>query len=475
MPKAISPARWAAYQVLLGVEKERSFATGLLHSPVTAALGERDAALAEELTLGVLRWQGRLDWLIAEASGRPPGKLDVEVRLALRLGIYQLLRLDRVPQHAAVSESVEIVKRARKTSAAGLVNAVLRKAAALGASSKLASSGLPSKESAPADQAVPPWLLDRWRRNYGDARVERLALQTLETPHTYLRLNARFDPQETLRLLEAEEVKTQATELPLCRRVEAGKLAHTECFRQGRIRIQDIGSQRVAPLLGLEPGHRFLDLCAAPGGKTFQALEGRGSGAGSGAEGLAVACDSGFERLLTMRRLATLPVAMVVLDATQPLPFRAPPQAGPPLTNLSGSRSPILSRDREGAVVKPKPEHHTSARPGDQPPGGFDRILVDAPCSGTGTLGRNPEIKWKLSLADIEGLAARQRAILSQALDVLAPGGRLVYSTCSLEQEENEEVVNAVLSAEHQKIETHLWLPIEHEGDGFFACVIERG
>ena len=471
MPKAISPARWAAYQVLLRVEKDHSFAADLLHSPVTAALDERDAALAEELTLGVLRWQARLDWLIAEASGRQVDKLDVEVRLALRLGIYQLLRLDRVPQHAAVSESVEIVKRARRTSAAGLVNAVLRKTAALVASSRLASSG---KETPAGDQAVPSWLLDRWRRNYGDARAQTLALQTLETPSTYLRLNARFDPQETLRLLEAEGVKTAATELPLCRRVEAGKPAHTECFRQGRIRIQDIGSQRVAPLLGLEPGHRFLDLCAAPGGKTFQALEGCRSGAGSGAEGLAVACDSGFERLLTMRRLATLPVAMVVLDAIQPLPFRAPPQAGPPLTNLSGSRSPILSRDREGAVVKPTPEHHTSARRGDQPPGGFDRILVDAPCSGTGTLGRNPEIKWKLTPADIEGLAARQRAILSQALEVLAPGGRLVYSTCSLEPEENGQVVDAVLSAERRKIETHLWLPTEHEGDGFFACVIER-
>jgi 16S rRNA (cytosine967-C5)-methyltransferase len=437
MPKAISPARWAAYQVLLRVEKDHSFAADLLHSPVTAALGERDAALAEELTLGALRWQGRLDWLIAEAVGRRAGKLDVEVRLALRLGIYQLLRLDRVPQHAAVSESVEIVKRARKTSAAGLVNAVLRKAAAL-----VASSG---KETPAGDQAVPFWLLDRWRRNYGDARAQKLALETLETPHTYLRLNARVDPQETLRLLEAEGVKTQATELPLCRRVEAGKPARTECFRQGRIRIQDIGSQRVAPLLGLEPGHRFLDLCAAPGGKTFQALEGRKSGAVFGAEGLAVACDSSFERLLTMRKLATLPVAMVVLDGSQPLPFRPWRQSGP------GGRSSGL------------PPHS-----------GFDRILVDAPCSGTGTLARNPEIKWKLTPADIEDLAARQRAILSRALEMLGPGGRLVYSTCSLEPEENEQLVDAVLSAEHSKIETRLWLPIEHEGDGFFACVVER-
>jgi len=296
-----------------------------------------------------------------------------------------------------------------------------------------------------ADYAVPPWLLDRWLRNYGAARAEELALETLRTPHSYLRLNARFDPQETLRLLETEGVRTEATELPICRRVTVGKPARTECFRQGRIRIQDIGSQRVAPLLGLEPGHRFLDLCAAPGGKTFQALETRGRVAASSSDSLAVACDSGFERLLTMRRLATLPVAMVILDATQPLPFR-------------------MWRQSEPSVP----------RGGPLPRSGFDRILVDAPCSGTGTLARNPEIKWKLTPADIESLAARQRAILSQALEVLAPGGRLVYSTCSLEPEENEEVVAAVVGAEYQKIETRLWLPIEHEGDGFFACVIER-
>jgi 16S rRNA (cytosine967-C5)-methyltransferase len=260
----------------------------------------------------------------------------------------------------------------------------------------------------------------------------------------FLRLNARFDTEETLRLLAAEGLPTERAEVPYSCKVLAGRPVHTDCFRQGRIRIQDLGSQRVVPLLALEPQHRFLDLCAAPGGKTFQALEqrmpDRASGvrapdstnhmvpAGTRTEGLAVACDRFLERLLTMRRLATLPVAMVALDAARELPFRTK----------------------------------------------FDRILVDAPCSGTGTLARNPEIKWKLRPEDIGELAARQRAMLSRALSLLAPAGRLVYSTCSLEPEENEEVVDAVLGPGLQIVETHLWLPGENQGDGFFACVIAR-
>ncbi len=406
----VSPARWTAFQILRNVASSHAFAADLmLASPAVAALDPRDAALTEELVLGVLRWQGELDAVVAAASGRPIETLDLEVRLALRLGVYQLRCLDRVPAHAAVSESVEIVKRARKASAAGFVNAVLRQAAG-------GISGAPPRP----ERCVPEWMLGRWRARYG-ARAEALALATLERPQTYLRLNLRFDPEETVRLLAAEGVETAATELPACRRVVAGAVQDTQCFREGRLRIQDLGSQRVAPLLDLQAGHRFLDVCAAPGGKTFQALEARGEGTG-----LAVAADVSPARLAVMRRLATVPVALVALNATCPLPFS----------------------------------------------GRFDRILVDAPCSGTGTLARNPEIKWRLRPADLADLAARQQAILRQSLAALAPGGRLVYSTCSLEPEENEHVVDAVVAPPYQKCEECLWLPAEQEGDGFYACVI---
>ncbi len=377
----LSPARLAAFQILERVERHAAYATDLLHSPLTGALSPRDAALTEELVLGVLRRQGQLDHWITQLTPGRPGKLDREVRLALRLGLYQLGCLDRVPPHAAVSESVELVKRARKASAAAFVNAVLRQA------------GTPPPCG--PELAVPGWLLDRWRRHYGD-KAEALALATLETPATFVRL----DPH--LGLGDLEGIEIEPAGLAGAFRVVSG--------RHERLRIQDLGSQRIVPLLDFGPEHRFLDVCAAPGNKTLQALEHHPR--------LVVACD------LHHHRLRDVPAPnRVVLDATRPLPFT------------------IL----------------------------FDRILVDAPCSGTGTLARHPEIKWKLTPADLDDLAARQRAILGQAFQLLAPGGRLVYSTCSLEPEENEHVV-----AGFRCVSQHLWLPSDHPGDGFFAAVLQH-
>ncbi len=376
----VSPARAAAFEILRLVERG-GYAADLLYSR-TASLDSRDAGLAAEIVLGSLRFRGQLDFLIGHLSGRPAASLDPEVRIALRMAIHQIRHLDRVPAHAAVSESVELVKRARKRSAAPLVNAVLRKA---------------NREAmAWPDRAVelshPAWLLDRWERQYGCETADKIARANLVTPETYVRV-----PQRPL--ADAFE----PTELPSCYRVTAG--------RPEGLRIQDIGSQSIVPLLDLRPGQSFLDLCAAPGNKTAQALE-------SGVR--AVACDIHLSRLVDMKALGA---ELVALDGTQPLPFR----------------------DR------------------------FERILVDAPCSGTGTLGRNPEIKWRLQPEDLAGLHRRQVALLGNALERLAPGGRLVYSTCSLEREENEDVI-----AEGGPRVARLWrrLPGVDPGDGFFAAVI---
>jgi 16S rRNA (cytosine967-C5)-methyltransferase len=359
----ISPARTLAFDVLLKVAGG-GYASDLLDA-AAVALDARDAGLAHQIVFGVLRYQVQLDHLIGAR------KLDREVRIALRMGIFQLRYLDRIPPHAAVGESVELVKRARKRSAAGLVNAVLRKVTR-------EPVEWPNREVA---LSCPEWLLARWEKQYGAAAAEGIARAALDEPEMYVRAPLGGEGLE-------------ATEVAGCYRALA---------RPPGLRVQDIGSQCVVPLLDLRPGLSFLDLCAAPGGKTAQALE---------AGVRAVACDLHHHRAAQMRDLG---VDLVVLDATRPLPFRGP----------------------------------------------FDRILVDAPCSGTGTLARNPEIKWRLRPADLEDLPRRQRAILAQARALLAPGGVLVYSTCSLEPEENEQVAGpGVLQR----------LPGRDPGDGFFAA-----
>jgi 16S rRNA (cytosine967-C5)-methyltransferase len=377
----ISPARLVAFEVLSLVERG-GFASDLLVSR-SKELDSRDAGLASEIVLGSLRYQGQLDFLIAQFSGREASRLDAEVRIALRMAIYQLRYLSRVPAHAAVGESVELVKRARKRSAAPFVNAVLRK--------------VHRRPVAWPDRATelshPAWMLERWNAQYGSEVAEKIARADLATPETYVRVSGEVPCGVTL----------EPTEVPGCYRVVEGDTSG--------LRIQDIGSQSIVPLLELQPGQTFLDLCAAPGNKTAQALE-------SGVR--AVACDIHLSRL---EHMADLGCALVSLDATLPLPFTAR----------------------------------------------FDRILVDAPCSGTGTLARNPEIKWRLRPSDVEDLHERQTRLLRNALERLAPGGRLVYSTCSLEREENE----AVAEASGARIE-RLWrrIPGLQPGDGFFAAVL---
>jgi 16S rRNA (cytosine967-C5)-methyltransferase len=371
----ISPARTAAFDILLEVERG-GYASELLDA-VAAPLDARDAALAHRIVFGALRYRAQLDYLIAHWSGRS-GKLDVEVRTALRAGVYQLRYLERVPAHAAVTESVDLVKRARKRSAAGFVNAVLRKATR-------DAVEWPDRATA---LSCPAWLLERWDRSYGRDAADAIARAALEEPERYVRAPHGGPGLE-------------ATDVAGCYRVVEGA---GEGFRR-----QDIGSQTIAPLLGLAPGQRFLDLCAAPGGKTAQALE-------SGVR--AVACDLHPHRI---RQLAGMGAALVTLDGTRPLPF--------------------------GRI--------------------FDRILVDAPCSGTGTLARNPEIKWRLRPEDLTDLQRRQRALLAHALDTLAPGGTLVYSTCSLEAEENEQVIG------NRAASTWRRLPGRDPGDGFFAARLE--
>jgi 16S rRNA (cytosine967-C5)-methyltransferase len=373
----VAPARTAAFGALLAVERGAWSAEAL--AAKSAHLDSRDAGLASDILFGVLRHRGELAALMEQAARRAPGRLDPPVRLALEMGIYQLRFLDRVPAHAAVNDSVELVRRANKSSAASFVNAVLR---------RIARENFTVAESA----STPAWLLERWTKTYGAETALAIAKASLQPPERYIRVGAAPPPEGA-----------EPTEVPGAFVLSSGDA--------GPFRFQDIGSQAVVPLLELQPGQTFLDLCAAPGNKTAQALE---------IAVRAVACDLHLSRA---RTLVPLGIPVAVLDATKPLPF---------------------------------------ART-------FDRILVDAPCSGTGTLARNPEIKWRLRPEDLADLHQRQTAILRNALAALSPGGILVYATCSLEPEENEQVVDA---SGAQVVGTMKRVPGRDLGDGFFAAAL---
>ena len=476
----VSPARRIAFDILLRVERDAAFSTELLNAasrdrrgldrPVgqggrggaggrasAGNLDPRDHALATEIALGCLRRQGEIDHILTVAAGRPVSKLDPEVRAALRIGCYQIRYLDRIPARAAVTESVELVKMARKRSAAGFVNAVLRKIQAGGGADTtetLAAAG------GSVALNYPGWMVERWRVAYGADVTSGILRAGVETPPTYLRLNPGFDADETLRLLAADGVELEATELPLALRVVRGRAHESRCFAEGRCRIQDLSSQCVVPLLELGGEHSFLDLCAAPGGKTFQAIDAKGGSRG------VVAADRHLHRLRTLRELAPSEVSGSV-----------------PSSEAHLARG-VAHEQRVGSSEKPGP--HEPRREVDCVVldaqqllpfrGPFDRILVDAPCSGTGTLARNPEIKWRLRPEDLLELAAKQAAILRSALEALAPAGVLVYSTCSLEAEENQGVVDAVL-AEKTSFGSGAYfqrVPGREPGDGFFACQIRR-
>lgn len=387
----MSPARRAAWNVLRKVSQGAHATDSLMRE--TAKLDSRDAALAHQIVYGCLRYQAQLDHLIEVFSGRPQPKMDADVRRALHMGIFQLRYLDRIPPHAAVSESVELVKRTRKPAAASFVNAVLRRVNRR----KIEFPGLA------AEVSMPHWLLDRWMEEFGPEEAERMARAALQEPETYIRIPPGESPGEGRNL--------EPTDVPGCFLLREGS--------PGRYRIHDIGAQSIVPLLDLQAGQRFLDVCAAPGNKTAQALE---------IPVAAVAADRQFGRI---QDLVGLEVPKVVLDAAKGLPF--------------------------GPV--------------------FDRVLVDAPCSGTGTLARNPEIKWRLGEEDLIRHHERQVKILVNALDVLKPGGRLVYSTCSLERDENEDVVQTAVEQRpgFRLVETGYRLPGVHPGDGFFAAVLTSG
>jgi 16S rRNA (cytosine967-C5)-methyltransferase len=469
----VSPARVAAFEILMRIALTDAYASELLHSSRFAKLSPADRGLLTELVMGVSRWRGLLDEMIAERLSKAIAKLDLEVLTALRLGTYQIAFLDRVPRHAAVNESVELVKRAHKRSATGLVNAVLRKIDKVGYlfenhSPRIArppSSSFARRDGRerPSRQGLshPQWLVERWERTYGaDTAAKICEYNQSEPPQSIRMARAKaveicsFGQSGAAGLMPAvddsgaEGIQLEPGKL-LSRAftVKSGDVTRTHAFLEHRLVIQDEASQLAALLVG--NGKTILDCCAAPGGKTrILAQENPGA--------LVIAMELHPRRAALLKKLVSEPSVRIISADVRAMPIRKQ----------------------------------------------FDRIVVDAPCSGTGTLARNPEIKWRLRAEDLLRLQAYQLEILRSAMKPARVGGRIVYSTCSLEPEENEQVIDKVLNenSEFRVIDARsrllelqssgelAWrdidslvsgpylrtLPGVHPCDGFFAAIIEK-
>jgi 16S rRNA (cytosine967-C5)-methyltransferase len=450
----VSSARAAAFDILLRVERESSYASELLHSRTYDGLTAVDHSLATELVMGVLRWRSLLDSQIAGISDQPLSKLDLEILTALRLAVYQIDWLTRIPARAAINESVELVKRARKRSAAPFVNAVLRK---LGVSQVENSAPHAirnaSSETLAATSAHPLWLVERWIKAYGIDSAMRVCQYDQSVPVTAVRLR-RPEAEDRLRG-EGIELAPGAF-VASARRVQHGDVTKTAAFREGLCVIQDEASQLVAALVG--HGEHILDCCAAPGGKTAAIAD----------------------------RNPNTKLAAVELHPHRARLLQKLLSAHAPAAEVEASIISVVAADARNLPFAAK----------------FDRVLADVPCSGTGTLSRNPEIKWRLAPADLADLHARQLAILRSAMAQVAAGGRLIYSTCSLEKEENEDVIERAMAevssfrliacqGELDRLQQEgelIWpdvssltrgpylrtLPGVHPCDGFFAAILER-
>ena len=446
-----APARIAAYHALRAVTLERSDLPTSLQLSRQHLADERDRGLAAEIVTGALRWQRSLDFLIEHYARRRLDRLDPEVVTILRLSLYQILHLDRVPASAVVDDAVSLTRTARKPSASGFVNAVLRstlrgrKALPLPARPERATH----REAAIAYLSItlshPAWLMGRWLDRCGFEAAERWARFNNDAAPLTLRVNRlRTTRDEARRLLAFGDVETVPTRYaPDGLTVTSGNPLRRPA--DGTVFVQDEASQLIAAVVGARPGDRVLDLCASPGGKTTAMA------ADMADTGVIVASDVRTSRLTLLQKTIRLS------GATHIHVVRVPADGPLPLAPL------------------------------------FDRVLVDAPCSGLGTLRRDPDIKWRRRESDFTALARMQRALLLRASEVVRPGGRLVYATCSSEPEENDDVVGAFLrerpdfspvdlrqhespvvtpfSDAHGHFRT---LPFVHGLEAFFAAVLVR-
>jgi len=430
-------ARLAAAHLLRDLERQTRPFDELLQALDARLPTNRDARFARQLVLGVVRWQKRLDWIIAPCCARPVAQLSPWARHILRLGTYQLFWLNRVPQSAAVHTSVELAKHLTHQGIAALVNAVLRNVLR-----QRARVRYPDQQQAPTHYLAvyhshPEWLVDRWVGRWGHETARHLLAANNQPAPLNIYLNPLRANRATVAELDLAPVEARPG---FYRTTNSADLFASRAYQQGQFHVQDPNASLAVALLAPQPGERLLDLCSAPGGKAVQAAIAMADC------GLVVAADISLKRLKRVRENAR----RLCLRAIRPV-----------------------------------------ARDGTTPGcGAFDRVLADVPCSATGVLGRRPDARWRRQPTELAALTARQQVLIQRAYEHLRPGGVLVYSTCSLEAEENEAIVECFLkqnpTAQLERADTHfpaqpwagryvLTIPGRHDGDGSFAARIRKG
>lgn len=438
-------ARGLAVKILTRVEQSDAYLDKLLNYELSCnELNSQDRRLLTELTSGVLRWQGRLDWVLTGFYHGEFSRCMPVVKNALRVALYQILFLNRIPHSAAVNESVEIVKRLKGARSASLVNGVLRSVIR-----KADSITFPEQDGDPARYlsimlSHPLWMVRRWVARYGVDATRLLLEANNKRPHVALRVNTLRGSAEDL-MNDLRERGLTPEPAPFLHDVVLvdglTNIGNDPLFRDGRYTVQDEAAALASELAGARPGMRVIDLCAAPGGKSTAMAE-----AMSG-EGTVVAVDK-YESKLKL------------IDMT---------------AERLGFGHMIRTAAGDGRVIRLDPA---------------DVVLVDVPCSGLGVLARKPDIKWKRQPEDIDAMTTLQREILENAARMVKPGGHLIYSTCTIEPAENEDLVSAFLR-DHPEFELVpaseilppavvdsqgflRTLPHEHGTDGMFGARMRR-
>lgn len=436
---ARADARRLAFNILRRVDRQGAWSSALLAALDADRIDQRDVALVTELVLGVLRRRLRLRQVLSAYSARPVDRIDPDALLLLELALYQMLYLTRVPAFAAVSEAVGLaraMRRGRAPDAAPFVNGILR---AVGREpGRIPPPPSPGEgDPAPAlsvAHSCPEWLVRRWLACFGRRITgEILEAQNLPAPACLQPVGERIASADLRDKLRDEGVETVASSwVPGILRVERGHPWRTKAFARGDFYIQDEASALVSRMVAAAPGDRVLDICAAPGGKSFEAAS------RAGETGIVVAAD-----------LHPARAALIQANAAR----------------MRLDRVAVLAADFSGDAVP--------FRPGAL----FDYVVVDAPCTGTGVIRRNPEIRYRVTESSLAGLVALQRRLLRSAVLRVRPGGALIYSVCSLEPEEGERQI-AWLSGERPDLVADSGplrtTPGPSGMDGFFAARLRR-